>query len=170
MIAVSLCPQGCPRLNFAIFCPISNLFEMTYCSKSIIRQPTDYYKILHIPWLHNCGDNCTMLAYHQCGSVAFICGFVNLQNAPEILTHWGRVTHICVSKLTITGSDNGLSPGRRQASIWTNDEILLIGPLGTNFSEIWIEIYTFSFRNMHLKMAAILSRPQCVNHYKLFDN
>ena len=26
------------------------------------------------------------------------------------LTHWGRVTHICVSKLTIIGSDNGLSP------------------------------------------------------------
>ena len=33
------------------------------------------------------------------------------------------------SKLTITGSDNGLSPGRRQAIIWTNDGILLIGPL-----------------------------------------
>ena len=30
------------------------------------------------------------------------------------LTHWGRVTHICVSKLTIIGSDNGLSPGRRR--------------------------------------------------------
>ena len=34
-----------------------------------------------------------------------------------ILTHWGRVTHICVSKLTTIGSDNGLSPGRRQAII-----------------------------------------------------
>ena len=52
------------------------------------------------------------------------------------LTHWGRVTHICVVKLTIIGSDNGLSPGRRQAIIWTNAGILLIGPLGTNFSEI----------------------------------
>ena len=36
------------------------------------------------------------------------------------LTHWGRVTHICVSKLTTIGSDNGLSPDRRQAIIWTN--------------------------------------------------
>ena len=45
------------------------------------------------------------------------------------LTHWGRVTHICVGKLTIIGSDNGLSPERRQAIIWTNDGILLIGPL-----------------------------------------
>ena len=58
---------------------------------------------------------------------------------------WGRVTHICVSKLTIIGSDKGLSPGRRQAIIWTNDGILLIGALETNFSEILIEIQTFSF-------------------------
>ena len=53
--------------------------------------------------------------------------------------------HICVSKLTIIGSDNGLSPGRRQAIIWTNDGILLIGALGTNFSEILIEIQTLLF-------------------------
>ena len=46
------------------------------------------------------------------------------------LTHWGRVTHICVGKLTIIGSDNGLAPGRRQAIIWTNAGILLIRPLG----------------------------------------
>ena len=50
------------------------------------------------------------------------------------LTHWGRVTHTYVNKLTIIGSDNGLSPGRCQAIIWTNDEQLLIGPLETNFS------------------------------------
>ena len=41
------------------------------------------------------------------------------------LTHWGRVTHICVSKLTIIGSDNDLSPGRHQAITWTNAGILL---------------------------------------------
>ena len=56
------------------------------------------------------------------------------------LTHWGRLTHICISKLSILGSDNGLSPGRRQAIIWTNAGIWLIGPLGTNFSEILIAI------------------------------
>ena len=70
------------------------------------------------------------------------------------LTHWGRVTHICVGKLTIIGSDNGLSPGRRQAIIWTNDGNLLIEPLGTNFSEIWSAIQTFSFKKMHLKMSS----------------
>ena len=66
---------------------------------------------------------------------------VNMNND---LTHWGRVTHICVSDLTIIGSDNGLSPGRHQAIIWTSAGILLIGPLGTNFSEILTEILIFS--------------------------
>ena len=84
------------------------------------------------------------------------------------LTHWGRVKHICVGKLTTIGSDNGLSPGRRQAIIWTNAGILLIWPLGTNFNEMLIEIHTFSFKKMHLnmssaKMAAILSRGRWVN-------
>ena len=52
------------------------------------------------------------------------------------LTHWGRVTYICIGKLTIIGSDNGLTPGRHQAINWIDAGILLIGPLGTNISEI----------------------------------
>ena len=64
----------------------------------------------------------------------------SLVRAGHILTHWGRVAHICVSKLTIITSDNDLPPGRRQAIIWTNAGILLIGPLGTIISEISIEI------------------------------
>ena len=79
------------------------------------------------------------------------------------LTHWGRMTHICVSRLTITGSDNGLSPGRRQAIIWTNAGILLTGPLGTNFSENLIEILTFSFRKMLLKVSSAKWRPFCLD-------
>ena len=67
------------------------------------------------------------------------------------LTHWGRATHICVGKLTIIGSDNGLSPDRRQTIIWTNGGTLLIGPIGTNFSDILIEILTFSFTECYWK-------------------
>ena len=78
------------------------------------------------------------------------------------LTKWGRVTHICVSKLSILGSDNCLSPGRRQANIWTNAGILSIWPLGTNFSEIFIEINTFFFKKMHLKMSSGKWRPFCL--------
>ena len=78
-----------------------------------------------------------------------------------MLTHWGRVTNICVGNLTIIGSDNGLSPYRRQAIIWTNAGILLIGPLRT-FSEILIYIQTFSFKKMHLKMSSAKWRPFCL--------
>ena len=78
------------------------------------------------------------------------------------LTHCGRVTHICVGKPTITGSDNGLSPGRRQAIIWTKAGILLILPLGTNFSEFLIVIHIFSFNKMHLKMSPAKWRPFCL--------
>ena len=97
-------------------------------------------------------------------------GWAHAQNEPwkcsditdEQLTHWGRVAHICVSKLIIIGSDNGLPPGRRQAIIWTNAGILLIGHLGTNFSEILIQIHTFSFKKMHLKMSSAKWRPFCL--------
>ena len=70
--------------------------------------------------------------------------------------------HTRVGKLTIIGSDNSLLPGRRQAIIWTSAGILLIGPLGTNFREILIEIDTFSFKEMHLKMSSGKWRPFCL--------
>ena len=70
------------------------------------------------------------------------------------LTHWGRATHICVNNLSIFASDNGLSPGRRQAIIWTNAAILLIGPMAINFSEIFIVIQIFSFKKMYLKLSS----------------
>ena len=73
---------------------------------------------------------------------------------------------MCVSKLTIIDSDSGLSPGWHQAIIWTNAGMLLIGPSGTNFSEMLIEIqYIFIqenvFANVVRKMVAILYQPQC---------
>ena len=85
------------------------------------------------------------------------CHFIQLSSARELewysyigpwkartsLTHWGRVMHICVSKLANIGSDNGVSPRRHQAIIWTNAGILLIRLLGTKFNEILIEIHTF---------------------------
>ena len=69
-----------------------------------------------------------------------------------ILAHWGWVTQIYLSKLTIIGSDNGLSPDRCQAIIWTSTGILLITPSGTNVNETLLEIHAFSFTKMCLKM------------------
>ena len=74
----------------------------------------------------------------------------------------GRLTHICASKLTIIGLDNGLSPGRRQAIIWINAGVLLIWPLVTKFSEILIEIRTFWFKRMHLNMSSGKWRQFCL--------
>ena len=79
------------------------------------------------------------------------------------------MTHICFSKVTNIGSNNGLSPGRGQAIIWTNAGILLIWPWGTNFSQIFIEIHIFSFKKIYLKLssakvAAILCRGRWVNY------
>ena len=100
---------------------------------------------------------------------AILC-LLNMYSTPQ-----GRVTHICVSKLTITGSDNGLSPGRHQAIIGTNAGILLIGPFRTNWnlnrnSNIFVQ--ENALENVVWKIAAILSQPQyvkvwdlCIRHY-----
>ena len=84
--------------------------------------------------------------------------------------HWSRVTHICVSKLTIIGVDNGLSPICHQAIIWTNDGILFILRNKLQWNLKW---YSYNFieenalENGIRKMVTILSRPQCV---KLVDS
>ena len=86
------------------------------------------------------------------------------------LTHWGRVTHTCIGKLTIIGSDNGLSPDRRQAIIWTNAGTLLIGPWATDFNGIFIKMKQFSFKKMRLKMSSGKRRPFCFSLNVLTDN
>ena len=82
---------------------------------------------------------------------------------------WSPVAHICVNKLTNIGSDNGLSPDQRQAIIWANAGIVLIGHLGTNLKWNFIQnsnifIQENAFENVR-KMSAILSQPQCVKLY-----
>ena len=78
------------------------------------------------------------------------------------LTHWGRVTQICVGKIIIIGSDNGLSPDRRQAIIWTNAGLWSIEPLRTYFSENLIKIQPFSLKKIHVKMSSAKWRPSCL--------
>ena len=78
------------------------------------------------------------------------------------IAYWGRVMHICVGELNNIGSDNGLSPDRRHAIIWTNAVILLIWPLGTNCNEMLIKVHTFSFKKMYVKMSSAKWRPFCL--------
>ena len=119
-----------------IDCDVKGLFWLPSISKSVMQH--DALQCI------TCKMNITIYHQHYIFSM--------------VLTHWGRVTHICVSKLTIIRSDNGLSPDRRQAIIWTNTG-LLIGPLGTNFSEILIEILTFSLKKMRLNVSSAKRRP-----------
>ena len=121
--------------------------------------PLGQYKFSHFDACYFCWPKLLESYFlFQCFHVIRVCYDVHIAS----LTHWGRETHICVSKQTIIVSDNGLSPGRRQAIIWTNAGILLIRPLGTNFSEISFGIHTFSFRKMQLKMSSGKWRPFCL--------
>ena len=101
----------------------------------------------------------TMLLMPSHKTLNFARLILQLSLSDLLLTHSSRVTHICVNKLTIVVWDNGLSPERRQAIIWTNARILLIGPFSRNFSEILIVIHTFSFNKMRLNMSSAKRRP-----------
>ena len=121
-----------------------NAFESVVCEMAAILSPPQ--------WVNNKGA-----LWHLLGS--------NFRSAYEQnwqCVHRLWVTHIPVSKLTITDSVNGLLPGQCQAIIWTNAGLLLIGPLGTNFSEIVIQIHTFSLKKMHLKLSSGKWRPFCL--------
>ena len=91
-----------------------------------------------------------------------IFGF-NCDEGNYCLTHWGWVMHICVRKLTIVGSDNGLSSRQHlhQAIIWANGAILSIIHRGAYFSDVFL-IQKFSLKKMHLKMSPAKWRPCCL--------
>ena len=80
------------------------------------------------------------------------------------------MTHIFVSDLTSNGSDNGLSPGRRQAIIRTNAGILLIRPLETNFSEFLVQILVFSLKKLRLKVSSAKRQLFCLGLNELMQD
>ena len=145
----------CTRANF--ICPIHYIFHgsmSTFIAIHIAVQMSSVWSL----WRGNQGVSYWNVAPHTLVTVLLL----------MLLTNWGRVTHICINELTIIGSDNGLSPGRRQAIIWNNDGLLLIEPLGTklqwNFNQNSnIFIQENALEHVVCEIASILSRPQCVN-------
>ena len=111
--------------------------------------------------LCNCTWGSTQLKYTHTNEIKLNAVF-RLLLYEVLLTHQGRAMHLCISKLTIIGSDNGLLLGQRQTMIWTNDGILLIWILGTNSSEILSKNHTFSFKKIHLKVSSVKWRPFCL--------
>ena len=138
--------------SFISFSKFHSLFQITYFGNSISQI---FNEILFKSMITRCSGNQTSL------KMVLISIQITYCDNSMLLTNWGRVMHICVSELPIIGSDNGLSPGLRQAHIWTNAGILLIRPLGTNFCEISIEILTFS-KKMRLKVSSAKRRPFCL--------
>ena len=120
-----------------------------------------------IPFLENFSEyityhfnwKCISLDRHWRWNKLFVCKLKNGWPCDlitqQLLTHWGRVTHMYVSIIAIIDSDNGLSPARYQAMIWIIAGILLNGPPGTIFSEIVIEFHTFPYKKVHFKMSSI---------------
>ena len=110
--------------------------------RTAVRENYNNYSIMLCLTYWHLGDEAIILkvwfsnSFYRTVASAIAAKFLLAWCHRTTLTHWGRMTHMCVSKLTIIGWDNGLSPGRRQAIIWTNAGILLVETLGTKFSEI----------------------------------
>ena len=83
----------------------------------------------------------------------------------SLLTHWGWATHICISKLIVMGSDNGLSaPSHYLNHCWNIVNWNLRNNLQWKIKRnSYILIEGNVFQNVVWKMVAILSQPQCVN-------
>ena len=119
------------------------------------------YNIQMGPSFDNCQEEIMSCVnnYHRCKRGLSMVQFINQSCA---LTHWGRVPHICVGKLIIIGSDNGLPPDRRRAIIWTHAGLLSIEPLRTYFSENLIKIQQFSLKKIQVKMSSGKWRQFCL--------
>ena len=88
-------------------------------------------------------------------------------NCTHVFTRWGRVTHKCICKLTITGSDNGFvvwtAPSHYLNQCWNIVNWTLENKFQWNLnhnSNLFIQ--ENAFENIVCEIASILSRPQCV--------
>ena len=103
------------------------------------------------------GSNTGLKRWHPCS--------LHIDSEPPYqLRHWAKTWSYVnsLSKLTIIGSDNGLSPAQRQAIIWTNAGILFIWTLRTNFSEKISESQTFVLKEMHFEKSPAKLWPFCL--------
>ena len=108
------------------------------------------------------------LSYRRIRNLHFnLCSrWLNLRLDICFLMHWGRVTHICVSKLTIIGSDNGLLLSHYLNQCWNVVNSNLRNKLQWNLKRnSCIFIQENAFQNVVCEMASILCRPQCVNAF-----
>ena len=145
-IVSAKCKQGSHRLVLKIFSYISRKKSQTSM------------RILNITKRREteCNSYCLLTLEPTLGV------FMKIKSSYLIcLTHWGRVMHICFSKkktfvqimaFCLIGASHYLN------QCWN----IVIGPVGTNFSEILIGIHILSFKKMYLKMLSGKLEPQYV--------
>ena len=99
-------------LNFTTFSYVK-IIENAVVNHSKYLRNTSIPRLLLTVWIHLYNFNAT---FNNLRIVLH--GILNASPCDEFymslsffLTHWGRVTYICVGKLTIIGSDNGLALG-----------------------------------------------------------
>ena len=90
-----------------------------------------------------------------------------LQIPWQHLTHWGWVTLICISKLTIIGSDNGFiawrAPSHYMNQCWNIVNWTIRNKFQWNFNQYYnLFIQENACESVCCEMVAILSQPQCV--------
>ena len=83
-------------------------------------------------------------SYHWCVNITVTYGLADVDFEAE----WRIYTSV---NWATVGSDNGLSRNRRQVNIWTNAGLLFSVHLETNFSEIWIKMQQFSFKEINFQ-------------------
>ena len=147
-------------------------------------------RALSVPWILSKEDYCLML-FPMYSCLAFVfANTVNICGNKHIFIVIVIVIVIVNLKLWDSKSDEGhakqliaVDPGvhlklteagwrilpplvqtpiRRQAIIWTNAGMVLIEPLGTNISEILIDVHIFSIKETYLKMSSGKCRPFCL--------
>ena len=74
-----------------------------------------------------------------------------MQYHADALTHWGQVTHICVSEPGHYCFVKWFEPVRRRAITRKNDNLFSVGPLETRFCEIIIKIQKPLSKKAHSK-------------------
>ena len=132
----------------------------TWC----LMKPSHYLKqcwflICEVPW-HLPESNLTASAqatlYNEFQNYTFT--WLPYLPVANVLTHWGRVTHICVSKLNSIGSDNALSPSHHLNRCWNIVNLTLGNKLPWN---VYRNSYIFIKKNLYLKMSSGKWRPFC---------
>ena len=92
----------------------------------------------------------------------------SLQSSGATFCHESRSSLICRSGPFLINLDDTeliTATCHHTPSAWTNAGILLNGPLGTNSSEILIEIYISSVTIIHLSVKLVALRKQALHGY-----